>query len=317
MKVTVLLSTYNGEKFLAEQLDSILQQKDVKVQLAIRDDGSSDKTIDILREYEKRENIIVTLGEPLGVGRSFMNMLYNDGSDADFYAFADQDDIWDEDKLICGVRAIESAGNGPRLYVCNQRCVDCGGNYISDRFPPDFPVQTMANTLFVNLYAGCTMIFNRALKDKLVDEKRRPDIEFFDHRIHDAWTACVASVFNPIMYDSQCHMSFRRHGNNETDAEILRGVKVKKIIKIKLQIRKIKRLFGRKRRRNSVELTAKNLLIGYSDMMDDNSKTMLLTVSEYRASLQNKLALVRHKYLENGAPEKRADLIVKIIFNRL
>lgn len=75
--VAVLMSTYNGEKYLKEQIDSILAQKDVDVTLFIRDDGSSDNTIGICKEYvEKHKNIVLKTGENIGVGNSFMQLVY-------------------------------------------------------------------------------------------------------------------------------------------------------------------------------------------------------------------------------------------------
>lgn len=94
MKVIVLMSTYNGEKYLKEQIDSILNQVKVEVFLMIRDDGSSDNTIAILKEYERQNrNIKIIKGKNIGVGNSFMQLLYN-SAEAEYYAFADQDDVW-------------------------------------------------------------------------------------------------------------------------------------------------------------------------------------------------------------------------------
>ena len=317
MKITVLMSTYNGEKFLREQIDSILAQKYVNTFLSIRDDGSKDGTLNILQEYEKNENIKISYGLQSGVGRSFMNLLFDDESDSDYYAFSDQDDIWDDNKLFCAIKAIEESGDGAWLYVCNQRCIDGSGRYIGNRFASDFPVQRLHNSLFVNLYAGCTMVFNRQLKDKICDKKRRPDISFFDHRIHDSWVACVASLYNPIIYDYECHMSFRRHGNNETDAEIIRNAKGNKKIELILFCRKLKRLFRKNKRHHSIELTALSLLNGYGDVLDYENEHMLTIVSDYRKSINNKIVLLFSDYFRKGAPEKKIDLFIKTILNIL
>ena len=97
--VQVLLSTYNGETYLKQQLDSILNQKNVAVKLFVRDDGSSDGTVDILRAYAAlHDNICYLCGENCGVVASFFRLFELSDPDVDFYALSDQDDVWDEDK---------------------------------------------------------------------------------------------------------------------------------------------------------------------------------------------------------------------------
>ncbi|MBO4235914.1 MAG: glycosyltransferase, partial [Firmicutes bacterium] len=82
--VSVLLSTYNGEKYIREMIDSILAQDDVSIKLIIRDDGSSDSTKDILKEYGNK--ITVDFAKNAGVGISFMNLVYFAGEETDYYA---------------------------------------------------------------------------------------------------------------------------------------------------------------------------------------------------------------------------------------
>lgn len=107
--VSVLMSTYNGAKYIREQIDSILNQKDVNVELLIRDDGSSDNTAEICKEYQKKNtNIRFYQGENIGVGKSFMELLKK-APEADYYSFSDQDDVWLEDKLSRAVKMIKIA----------------------------------------------------------------------------------------------------------------------------------------------------------------------------------------------------------------
>ena len=106
--VQVLLSTYNGEAYLKEQLDSILNQKNVAVKLFVRDDGSSDGTVDILRAYAAlHDNICYLCGENCGVVASFFRLFELSDPDVDFYALSDQDDVWDEDKLSIACQKLE------------------------------------------------------------------------------------------------------------------------------------------------------------------------------------------------------------------
>lgn len=107
--VQVLLSTYNGETYLEEQIESILNQKDVNVRLLVRDDGSIDGTADILRMYATTcENVFYYRGENSGVVASYFRLFETSDSDVDFYALADQDDVWEPDKLITACKQLEA-----------------------------------------------------------------------------------------------------------------------------------------------------------------------------------------------------------------
>ena len=114
-RVCVLMASYNGEKFIREQIDSILRQEGVEVSLVVRDDHSTDSTPEILREYEEAGKISVLRDDiHLGAPNGFMKLLY-EADPCDYYAFADQDDIWLPDKLSRAVNAIRGF-NGPALY---------------------------------------------------------------------------------------------------------------------------------------------------------------------------------------------------------
>ena len=95
-KVQVLMSTYNGEKYIRQQLDSIMNQTYANVSILVRDDGSSDKTVEILREYESRYGgrISILLENNRGVVHSKFILLHHSDSSASYYCFCDQDDIW-------------------------------------------------------------------------------------------------------------------------------------------------------------------------------------------------------------------------------
>jgi glycosyltransferase involved in cell wall biosynthesis len=114
-KVLVLMSTYNGERFLREQLDSILSQQDVEISLLVRDDGSKDNTCQILSDYaSKHQNVIWKSFENVGFVKSFsalIRMANTSDIDADFYAFADQDDIWMSNKLATACTVLATKDN--------------------------------------------------------------------------------------------------------------------------------------------------------------------------------------------------------------
>ena len=160
-KVAVLMSTYNGEKFLREQIESLFAQVGVDLTVYVRDDGSSDGTLEILRRYES-EKFIVTVGNNLGPANSFMELLYSVPDTYDYYAFSDQDDIWAPDKLSAGIQMLEE--KGALLYGCNQMLVDKDGNELGVWRKEGYKVSTTPIEVIVrNSISGCTMIFTRNL----------------------------------------------------------------------------------------------------------------------------------------------------------
>ena len=102
------MSTYNGEKYLREQIDSILNQDYPEISLLIRDDGSTDGTVDILKEYaQKYRDIDYYVGENLGVQNSFFDLMKRADKRAYYYAFADQDDVWLPGKIKRAIELLE------------------------------------------------------------------------------------------------------------------------------------------------------------------------------------------------------------------
>lgn len=134
--ILVLMSTYNGEKYLKEQIDSILAQKNVEVTIRVRDDGSTDGTIRILEEYQKCGKLNWYSSTNMGPAKSFLDLVYNAPLKYDYYAFCDQDDYWKEDKLYKAIERLEHFDDKPALYHCELEIVDenrkCGAFRFSD-----------------------------------------------------------------------------------------------------------------------------------------------------------------------------------------
>ena len=123
-KVQILMSTYNGEEFVREQLDSILAQSYPDVDILIRDDGSQDDTFVILKEYEERHsNIRAYQGENIGVNKSFFELLRKSNQEAAYIGFCDQDDYWLPEKIEKAAEQLERL-DGPALYCSAKTLVD-------------------------------------------------------------------------------------------------------------------------------------------------------------------------------------------------
>ena len=136
-KCVVLMASYNGIPFISEQIDSILSQAEVDVRLFVRDDGSSDGTRDLLQRYADEGSLTLLTGENLGPALGFLTLLRN-APEADYYAFSDQDDIWDSDKLITAIKQLKKQEN-LALYHCNSRLVDSAGNEMAPSALPSRP----------------------------------------------------------------------------------------------------------------------------------------------------------------------------------
>lgn len=212
--VCVLMSTYCGEKYVAEQIDSILRQKDVHIYLYIRDDGSNDNTKNILEKYKnENNNIKIKFGRNIGVGNSFMNLLYSVPDIFDYYAFSDQDDIWDADKVCVAIDLLKKSGK--ILYTSNQECINAFGVSQGLRYSKNQNVYTSCiGVLQCNMIAGCTFLFDKVLKIKLSQKDHRPTKDLLKQRIHDVWVINVAALTDDVIYDNESHMKYRQHKDN-------------------------------------------------------------------------------------------------------
>lgn len=205
-KVTILLSTYNGERYLREQLDSLLLQKSVDVNIVVRDDGSSDTTQSILEDYQTKGLIRWYTGENLKPARSFFDLMQSVPL-TEYYALCDQDDIWDDDKLIIAVNALKTKESIPALYCSNTRLVD--SNLQELRTSWKWCTGKFSESLFHSPVTGCTCVFNKQLM--LLFRQAYPN---YVH-MHDWWLYIVCTAFNGfVFFDEMPHMSYRQHSNN-------------------------------------------------------------------------------------------------------
>lgn len=213
--VQVILSSYNGEKYIREQLESILAQKGVEIRLLIRDDGSTDGTRSILSEYEQRfRNITVIYGTNVGVIQSFFLLLEQAG-DYPYLAFADQDDVWLEQKLKQAMDKItkkEKEIVGPIVYCSAKQLVDDALCPLPS--PITYPkVRTaFGNALVENMCTGCTCVINREMVQLL--RGRIPKFAV----MHDFWIYLVGTCFGSVIYDEESYILYRQHGTNKLGA---------------------------------------------------------------------------------------------------
>ncbi len=213
MKIAVIMSTYNGEKFIHEQIESILEQENIDLDLFIRDDGSKDDTPKIIKDYNaKYDNIYVDCGANVGFRRSFISQLLK-VKGYDYYAFSDQDDYWERNKLSSAIKMLEDSGVSDKcaVYYSNLKIVDKDLHFIKST-NLDKRKQTLQSVFSRRSIAGCTMVFNKKMFE-LVDKHEIPDGLL--RRGHDSFiiTLCYA-VGGCVVCDSNAYINYRQHELN-------------------------------------------------------------------------------------------------------
>jgi glycosyltransferase involved in cell wall biosynthesis len=208
-KVNILLSTFNGERFLVEQLESILSQTYKNVVIHVRDDGSSDRTREILSNYafEYPQYLKVDFGNNLGVIKSFFELLCNSDSKCDYFAFCDQDDVWKKDKISNAIAAIEDYSSHPAMYCSNYYLVDENLNIIRCKKKNDVK-PSFYNALVENIATGCTIVINKHARELIAKQVPKKAL------MHDWWFYLVVSAFGAVIYDSNESMFYRQHSSN-------------------------------------------------------------------------------------------------------
>lgn len=294
-KIAVLLSTYNGERYLKEQIDSVLGQYGVDVTLVVRDDGSRDKTISILEEYEKDGKLILYKGENLGYIKSFITLIKITPT-VEYYALCDQDDVWDEHKLFNAIKKIK---NSPReaLYCGNARLVDENLNFICNENKK--PIVSLKSAMVKNFATGCTVVFNNKLRQRILP------FENIYISSHDSWLCRVClAIGGDVYFDDVPYISYRQHkdncvGSNSSYMGVLRN-RFKKLVKDN----------GHSRRK-----TADNLLKYYDDYLSDLDKQFLILVSNYHSNLRLKMKLLLMRNISCGNKNDDIQFKIAVLFN--
>ena len=208
--ILVLMSTYNGEKYLAQQVDSIIGQEGVQVRLLVRDDGSKDGTCDILKTYADEGKLDYVCGDNINWMHSFWKLV-NMAHGADYYAFADQDDIWFPDKLARAVSVLEKYGKTPAIYSAQQSIVDDNLNvlHLNEQKVDCTNFLIRDYLVWYNIFRGCTEVWNNALQEYVLS-KHIADID----EPHDAFLMHLALAVGEVVKDNHEVMAYRQHGNN-------------------------------------------------------------------------------------------------------
>lgn len=225
--IQILLSTYNGEKYLREQLDSYIHQTAFShVEVLIRDDGSTDRTIDILKEYEARYRFKVIYGENVGINSSYQILLEASDPDCEYYALSDQDDVWLPEKLEIALSRLNAENDElPLLFSSLSSITDENLNAYATSINPKRDLS-FYNAMVQNVCPGHTQVFNRKIRELLL-LGRSPEIH-----VMDWWLYLTSSGLGKVVFYPGCTVLHRQHGDNAVGYER---------DPIKLLIRRVKR----------------------------------------------------------------------------
>lgn len=295
----VLLSTYNGKKYLREQLDSLLQQEEIDLYVYVRDDGSTDGTQEILMEYQDKFcSFSWYQGENIGPAYSFLELLKTSG-DFEYYAFCDQDDIWYKKKLqiACNTMQEESRLEVPKLYMSTYEVVnkDLELMFIREmHFERKF---TFEETILGRCPSGCTMVFNRALRDivKIYTPKYT--------RMHDFWLLLSAELVGAVIYtDNNPQLKYRQHENNVIGLSISFPKYIKRLLESAIN------------GENERQREAKELYNAYwKKIKDPKAKMNIKKILEYKKNIKNRFILIKSREFKSESTGKNILFVISVL----
>lgn len=215
-QIDILLTTYNGEKYLKEQIDSILNQTYTNFRLLISDDCSKDSTIKILKEYEQKDNRIkVFLQEKnLGYVKNFEFLLTK--VENEIYALSDQDDVWNNDKVEKTYKKLKEEDADlvfTDLEIVNEKLETINSSFNDymflsrkiKKYYKDYRLQYLYNCI-----TGCTLMSKKKYLEKII-----PIPMDSKYVIHDTWIGLIVALNGKIAYLDEATIKYRQHGNNQ------------------------------------------------------------------------------------------------------
>lgn len=211
-RVAVLLSTYNGEEYIEALLESLCFQYFKNFTLFVRDDCSSDNTLSIIDQYKDKLNIkFIGSDKNLGAANSFFSLLHIAGNDFDYYAFADQDDVWLPEKIDRAVTKLDfMLSENALLYCSGLEYVDKNLVHLSwSRVPNNIG---FGNALVENVATGCTVVINNAARKLILSNLPQNCL------MHDWWLYLVISCYGSVCWDDYYGIKYRQHERNVVGA---------------------------------------------------------------------------------------------------
>lgn len=298
MRIAVLMSTYNGHLYLDKQLESLANQtvsNDMTVY--IRDDGSLDNTFAIIDGWKKKLRIVLYKEKNVGPAMSFWTLLMKSEIKADYYAFCDQDDIWDANKIEKGIEHLK--GN-IQLYACNCRIIDENDRVIKRYRIKGVPNMDIQKLFVSGCTQGCSMIFS----DVLCQYIRKANISFVP--MHDLILMLYAKCEGTIYWDEEPHFGYRVHSNNVVAKNNKTG------------IQKLKTTFWnwKNSSKNSMATVAQEI-IPYANKWKKVDKDYLMDMSNYKKSIISKWKVLMFGKMSSVDKKALRSYRIRILLNLL
>lgn len=293
------MSTYNGGTKIIRQVQTIIDQIGVRTFISIRDDGSNKETIDILKRLEREySNIDITYGKNVGYKKSFLSLITNCKRNGfDYYAFSDQDDLWEKRKLLKAVQCLDKINDSVKLYVSSLDIYDEHGHFLRKKDMSMFPNNIYS--LFTRMrFAGCTFVFSKNLVDLCSNYENLP---FYNHDMveHDFLVAAFAYSFGQVVVDSESYIKHIRYRSSVTSG----GNGLKKRMQIEF--------FNTFKRKNVRKHMANILLNSNGKIVSGEIGQYLELVKEYKKTLKNRIRLI--KYINCGSTIGNLESIIKVL----
>lgn len=296
------MSTFNGEQYIEQQLESLIRQKNVDI--FIRDDGSTDRTVSILENYKKKyPNIFLYKGKNIGFRRSFIDLLMKTPN-YDYYAFCDQDDCWDDEKIANGISFIETnakCDNIPIVYYSNLKICDSNLNILK-KTKLENRRKSLQSNIMRRSIAGCTMIFNKEMYKKM---EKRTITDGMLLRGHDSFiiSLCYA-IGGTVLCDADSYIRYRRHCGNSSGSTMNIFKRIKK---------EFVNLVNKK---GQESIIAKGILSEWQSYINQDNAEILETIKEIH-KMKNRFKVVFSRKYNTGVFVLTLFAKIKVIFNLL
>ncbi len=307
----ILLAAYNGETYLREQLDSILNQTYKDWTLFVNDDGSSDGTPDILRQYQAQYPDRIILSQNVsarhGATANFAD-LFAKVSGYDYYAFCDQDDRWEPEKLsqmIDFLNGQQKSYDGPLLAYCTMRITDQDMNPVCGSLE-EYTHTALGSSrhylklLLANYVPGCAMVFNAKLKRLVSSYPEEIDL-------HDWWILLLCAAFGRIVHKDDTPLSnYRQHSNNALGVANTRSTLVRILDNLRPSVFR-KHLASLTNCRRQAAAQAEALLRLYGNRLSPEQKEQarkILSLLTSRNPVKSVICGLKYPYLGNSLYER-------------
>lgn len=288
------MSTYNGEKYLPKQLDSLISQTISEyITLYIRDDGSKDRTVEIIQSYTDKINLVLYKEHNIGPAKSFWSLL-NKSINADYFLFCDQDDIWDSEKTE---RLIGELKKGYSLSTCNCRIIDSNDNIKSDKRLAEIPPISIPRLFVAGYTQGCSMAFTKEVRDFIVGN----NIKCIP--MHDIIVILYALSIGNVSWIDTPLFSYRVHESNV-------------VAKNNSILKKIKTTIWNwnNSAQNSMSNVAWELLQKGKKLSTENL-LFLSAVANYKKSIRSKMYLIRYNDVRGMNKKCLRSYKIRILLN--